>query len=56
MREQLTGEPVAGEPHTGFGGRGRLSARPDPYTSMSYFPPYFKPISILRTADIANYV
>lgn len=31
MRKQPTGEPVAGEPHTGFGRRGGLSARPDPY-------------------------
>jgi hypothetical protein len=25
MRKQLTGEPVAGKLHTGFGGRGRRS-------------------------------
>src|SRR5207249_592273 len=30
MRKQLTGEPVAGEPHTGFGGRGRPSPFPTP--------------------------
>ena len=28
MRKQLTGEPVAGKPHTGFGGRGRRSPFP----------------------------
>ena len=31
MRKQLTGEPVAGKPHTGFGGRGRQSPFPTPY-------------------------
>ena len=30
MWKQLTGEPVAGEPHTGFGGRGRRSPFPTP--------------------------
>ena len=30
MRKQPTGEPVAGEPHTGFGGRGRGSPLPTP--------------------------
>jgi hypothetical protein len=30
MRKQLTGEPVAGEPHTGFGGRGQRSPFPTP--------------------------
>ena len=30
MRKQLTGEPVAGKPHTGFGGRGRRSPLPTP--------------------------
>ena len=30
MRKQLTGEPVAGKPHTGFGGRGRRSPFPTP--------------------------
>ena len=30
MRKQLTGEPVAGEPHTGFGGRGPRSPFPTP--------------------------
>jgi hypothetical protein len=30
MRKQLTGEPVAGKPHTGFGGRGRLPPFPTP--------------------------
>ena len=28
MRKQLTGEPVAGKPHTGFGGRGRRKPFP----------------------------
>src|SRR5208337_2629124 len=28
MRKQLTGEPVAGELHTGFGGRGRQQPFP----------------------------
>ena len=28
MRKQLTGEPVAGEPHSGFGGRGRRPPSP----------------------------
>ena len=30
MRKQLTGEPVAGELHTGFGGRGRQKPFPTP--------------------------
>jgi hypothetical protein len=30
MRKQLTGEPVAGKPHTGFGGRGRRAPFPTP--------------------------
>jgi len=30
MRKQLTGEPVAGELHTGFGGRGRRQPFPTP--------------------------
>lgn len=30
MWKQLTGEPVAGKPHTGFGGRGRRSSFPTP--------------------------
>ena len=30
MRKQLTGEPVAGKLHTGFGGRGRRSPFPTP--------------------------
>ena len=30
MRKQLTGEPVAGKPHTGFGGRGRRPSFPTP--------------------------
>jgi len=30
MRKQLTGEPVAGKPHTGFGGRGRRKPFPTP--------------------------
>jgi hypothetical protein len=30
MRKQLTGEPVAGKPHTGFGGRGRREPFPTP--------------------------
>ena len=30
MWKQLTGEPVAGELHSGFGGRGRLSSFPTP--------------------------
>jgi hypothetical protein len=30
MRKQLTGEPVAGELHTGFGGRGRRKPFPTP--------------------------
>ena len=30
MRKQLTGEPVAGEPHTGFGGRRRRAPFPTP--------------------------
>src|SRR2546421_1823536 len=30
MWKQLTGEPVAGELHSGFGGRGRLSPFPTP--------------------------
>src|SRR4051794_4380036 len=30
MRKQLTGEPVAGEPHTGFGGRGERQLFPTP--------------------------
>ena len=30
MRKQLTGEPVAGEPHTGFGGRGERKLFPTP--------------------------
>ena len=30
MRKQLTGEPVAGEPHSGFGGRGRRAPFPTP--------------------------
>ena len=28
MRKQPTGEPIAGEPHTGFGGRGGYPSRP----------------------------
>src|SRR5438094_8551793 len=34
MRKQLTGEPVAGEPHTGFGGRGRPSPFPTPILTL----------------------
>ena len=30
MRKQPTGEPVAGKPHTGFGGRGRREPFPTP--------------------------
>ena len=30
MWKQLTGEPVAGEPHTGFGGRGQRKPFPTP--------------------------
>ena len=30
MRKQLTGEPVAGELHSGFGGRGRRAPFPTP--------------------------
>ena len=30
MRKQPTGEPVAGKPHTGFGGRGRRKPFPTP--------------------------
>jgi hypothetical protein len=30
MRKQLTGEPVAGKLHTGFGGRGRVKPFPTP--------------------------
>src|ERR1700676_2923967 len=30
MRKQLTGEPVAGKLHTGFGGRGRRQPFPTP--------------------------
>src|SRR5450759_1340933 len=30
MWTQLTGEPAAGEPHSGFGGRGRSSTLPTP--------------------------
>jgi hypothetical protein len=30
MRKQLTGEPVAGKLHTGFGGRGRPEPFPTP--------------------------
>jgi hypothetical protein len=30
MRKQLTGEPVAGKLHTGFGGRGRCKPFPTP--------------------------
>ena len=39
MRKQLTGEPVAGELHSGFGGRGRRAPFPTPisvtYTSAN---------------------
>ena len=34
MRKQLTGEPVAGELHTGFGGRGRRQPFPTPIETM----------------------
>jgi membrane fusion protein, adhesin transport system len=30
MRKQLTGEPVAGKPHSGFGGRGWRAPFPTP--------------------------
>jgi hypothetical protein len=33
MWKQLTGEPVAGKLHTGFGGRGRRSPFPTPIPS-----------------------
>ncbi|KAB0545417.1 hypothetical protein F7R01_24020 [Pseudomonas argentinensis] len=33
MCNQLTGEPVAGKPHTGFGGRGRRSPFPGAFIS-----------------------
>ena len=35
MRKQLTGEPVAGKPHTGFGGRGRREPFPTPIQHLS---------------------
>ena len=36
MCKQLTGEPVAGKPHTGFGGRGRRSQFPSAFISSSW--------------------
>ena len=39
MWKQLTGEPVARKPHTGFGGRGRRSPFPTPIQSASFGPP-----------------
>jgi len=36
MRKQLTGEPVAGELHTGFGGRGRRQPFPTPIQCRLY--------------------
>lgn len=35
MRKQLTGEPVAGELHTGFGGRGRRKPFPTPILRLN---------------------
>src|ERR1039457_6162244 len=34
MRKQLTGEPVAGDLHTGFGGRGRRQPFPTPIRGL----------------------
>ncbi|MDR3379551.1 MAG: hypothetical protein P4M03_03700 [Cupriavidus basilensis] len=36
MCKQLTREPVAGKPHTGFGGRGRRSPFPSAFISSSW--------------------
>lgn len=51
MRKQLTGEPVAGELHTGFGGRGRRQPFPTPmYARESVLFAGCKSLSELATA------
>ncbi len=53
MRKQLTGEPVAGKLHTGFGGRGRRKSFPTPITALEHLLPR-RQLSTEELADIIS--